>query len=262
MAYVEKQGVKIYWEEHGEGEPLVLIMGLASTIDMWHRTKPVMAKHYRTILVENRGVGRSDVPPPPYTITTMASDVAAVMDAARIDKARVFGISMGGMIAQEFALNYPERVRSLILGCTNFGGRNLQPAAPKVLDVLKARGSMTPEEAACAMAPYTYDASTPEERVEEDLKIRLQWFPTPEGYFGQLGAILSWESRDRLSQINVPTLVIHGETDELVPPENGRLIANLIPNAKLLMLPNTSHIFMTDQPEISHREILNFFKEN
>jgi 3-oxoadipate enol-lactonase len=262
MAYVENQGVKIYWEEHGEGEPLVLIMGLASTIDMWHRTKPRMATHYRTILIENRGVGRSDVPPPPYTIATMASDVAAVMDAATIDKARVFGISMGGMIAQEFALNYPERVRSLILGCTNFGGRNLQPAAPKVLIVLKARGSMTPEEAAYAMAPHTYDANTPEERVKEDLKIRLEWFPTPEGYFGQLGAILSWESRDRLAQIKVPTLVIHGETDELVPPENGRMIANLIPNAKLLMLPNTSHIFMTDQPEISHREILNFFKEN
>jgi 3-oxoadipate enol-lactonase len=262
MAYVENQGVKIYWEEHGEGEPLILIMGLASTIDMWHRTKPVMAEHYRTILIENRGVGRSDVPPPPYTIATMASDVAAVMDAAGIDKARVFGISMGGMIAQEFALNYPGRVRSLILGCTNFGGRNVQPATPKVLDVLKARGSMTPEEAAQAMAPYTYDANTPKERVEKDLQIRLRWFPTPEGYFGQLGAILSWESRERLSQINVPTFVIHGETDELVPPENGRMIAELIPNAKLLMLPNTSHIFMTDQPEISHREILNFFREN
>jgi 3-oxoadipate enol-lactonase len=261
MAYVENQGVKIYWEEEGEGEPLVLIMGLASTIDMWHRTKPLVAEKYRTILIENRGVGRSDVPPPPYTIATMASDVAAVMDAAGIERARVFGISMGGMIAQEFALNYPERVRSLILGCTNFGGKQLKTATPKVLDILKSRGQMSPEEAARAMAPHTYDANTPKERVEEDLQIRMQWFPTPEGYFGQLGAILSWESRHRLRQINVPTLVIHGETDELVPPENGRMIADLIPNAKLLLLPNTSHIFMTDQPEISHKEILNFFDE-
>jgi 3-oxoadipate enol-lactonase len=262
MAYVENQGVRIYWEEAGEGEPLILIMGLASTIDMWHRTKPLVAEHYRTILIENRGVGRSDVPPPPYTIASMASDVAAVMDAAGIAKARVFGISMGGMIAQEFTLNYPERVQSLILGCTNFGGKHLKTATPKVLDVLKSRGTMNPEDAARAMAPHTYDANTPKERVEEDLQIRLQWFPTPEGYFGQLGAILSWESRERLDQINAPTMVIHGETDELVPPENGRMIADLIPNAKLLMLPNTSHIFMTDQPEISHEAILNFFKEN
>lgn len=262
MAIVENQGVKIYWEEHGQGEPLILIMGLASTIDMWHRTRPLLAEHYRIILIENRGVGRSDVPPPPYTIATMASDVAAVMDAAAIDRARVFGISMGGMIAQEFALNYPERVQSMVLGCTNFGGKNLKTATPKVLDILKARGSMSPEEAARAMAPHTYDANTPRERVEEDLQIRLRWFPTPEGYLGQLGAILSWESRPRLEQIRVPTLVIHGETDELVPPENGRMIADLIPNARLTILPNTSHIFMTDQPEISHREILDFFQEN
>jgi pimeloyl-ACP methyl ester carboxylesterase len=262
MAYVENQGAKIYWEEHGSGEPLVLIMGLASTIDMWHRTRPLLAKHYRTLLIENRGVGRSDVPPPPYTIATMASDVAAVMDAAEMDRARIFGISMGGMIAQEFTLNYPNRVRSLVLGCTNFGGSEVKPASQNVLAILKARGFMTPVEAAWAMAPHTYDKTTPRHRVEEDLKIRLQWFPTSAGYFGQLGAILAWESRQRLAQIEAPTLVIHGETDELVPPENGRMIAELIPNAKLLMLPDTSHIFFTDQPEISHSEILNFFREN
>jgi pimeloyl-ACP methyl ester carboxylesterase len=262
MGYVDNQGAKIYWEEHGQGEPLVLIMGLASTIDMWHRTRPLMEPHFRTILVENRGVGRSDVPPPPYSIATMASDVKAVLDAAEIDRARVFGISMGGMIAQEFTLNYPERVRSLVLGCTNFGGRQVKPATPKVLEILKARGLMSQEDAARAMAPYVYDVTTPPERVEEDLQIRVKWFPKNEGYFGQLGAILAWESRERLSQINVPTLVIHGETDELVPPENGKLIADLIPNAKLTMIKNASHIFMTDQPEISHQLILNFLQEN
>jgi pimeloyl-ACP methyl ester carboxylesterase len=262
MAYVDNLGAKIYWEEHGEGEPLVLIMGLASTIDMWHRTQPVMAKHYRTILVENRGVGRSDVPLPPYSIATMADDVKAVMDAAGIEKARIFGISMGGMIAQEFTLKYPMCVRSLVLGCTNFGGRNVKPAAPKVLDILKARGMMTPEDAAWAMAPFVYNRTTPRERVEEDLQIRMKWFPTNIGYFGQLGAILSWESRERLAQIRVPTLIIHGDTDELVPPENGRLIAELIPNSKLVMVKNASHIFMTDQPEISHQLIVTFFQEN
>jgi len=198
MAYIENQGAKIYWEEHGEGEPLVLIMGLASTLDMWHRTAPVFAKHYRTILIDNRGVGRSDVPMPPYSIPTMAADVAAVMAAAGIDSAHIFGISMGGMIAQELTLRYPERVRSLILGCTNFGGTQVKPASPKVLDILKARGTMTPDEAAWAMVPYIYDTSTPHERVAEDIKIRTQWFPTMEGYFGQIGAIFSWQSRDRL----------------------------------------------------------------
>ena len=261
MAYIENQGAKIYWEEQGTGEPLVLVMGLASTLDMWHRTAPEMAKRFRTILIDNRGVGRSDVPMPPYSIPTMASDVAAVIDAAGIDKAHIFGISMGGMIAQEFTLIYPERVRSLILGCTNFGGRQVKPAAPKVLEILRSRGMMSPEEAAWAMVPFTYDASTPRQRVEEDIKIRLQWFPTMEGYFGQLGAIFAWESRERLSQIQAPTLVIHGETDELVPPENGRMLAELIPGAKLTLLANASHIFPTDQPETSHQVMLDFLNK-
>jgi|ERR1044072_4128244 pimeloyl-ACP methyl ester carboxylesterase len=260
MSYVENQGAKIYWEEHGEGEPLVLVMGLASTLDMWHRTRPVMKEHFRTILIDNRGVGRSDVPAPPYSIATMASDVAAVMDAAGIESARLFGISMGGMIAQEFTLNYPERVRSLVLGCTNFGGRNVKPASPNVVELLRARGMMAAEEAAWAMVPHVYDKSTPRERVEEDIAIRMKWFPTMEGYFGQIGAIFSWEAGERLPQIQIPTLVIHGETDELVPPENGRLIAELIPNAKLVLLPEASHIFVTDKPEISHQTILEFFQ--
>lgn len=260
MPFIENQGAKIYWEEHGSGEPLVLVMGLASTLDMWHRTLPVMKEHFRTILIDNRGVGRSDVPAPPYSIATMASDVAAVMDAAGIESAHLFGISMGGMIAQEFTLNYPHRVRSLVLGCTNFGGREVKPASPNVLEILRARGMMTPDEAARAMAPFIYDKSTPRERVDEDITIRTNWFPTMEGYFGQIGAIFSWESRERLSQIQNPTLVIHGETDELVPPENGRMIAELIPNARLMLLAEASHIFVTDKPEVSHQAVLQFLK--
>jgi 3-oxoadipate enol-lactonase len=260
MAFIENQGAKIYWEEHGAGEPLVLVMGLASTLDMWHRTMPVMREHFRTILIDNRGVGRSDVPAPPYSITTMAADVAAVMDAAEIESAHLFGISMGGMIAQEFTLNYPQRVRSLVLGCTNFGGRNVQPASPNVLEILRARGLMAADEAAWAMVPYIYDKTTPRDLVEQDIAIRMKWFPTTEGYFGQIGAIFSWEARPRLSQIQVPTLVIHGETDELVPPENGKMIAELIPNARLVILPEASHIFVTDKPEVSHQTILQFLQ--
>ncbi len=260
MPIIENQGAKIYWEEHGAGDPLVLVMGLASTLDMWHRTLPIMKEHFRIILIDNRGVGRSDVPQMPFSIATMASDVVAVMDAAGIESARLFGISMGGMIAQEFTLNYPQRVRSLVLGCTNFGGRNVKPATPKVLEILRARGMMAPDEAAWAMVPHIYDKTTPRERVEEDIAIRMKWFPTVEGYFGQIGAIFSWDARERLPQIQAPTLVIHGETDELVPPENGRMIAELIPNAELVLLPEASHIFVTDKPEVSHQTILEFLK--
>src|SRR6201995_247521 len=110
MPFADSAGTRIYWEESGGGEPLLLIMGLGYPHDMWYRTRPVVSAHYRTILFDNRGVGKSDLPPGPYSIAQMAADAAAVLDAAGVEKAHVFGVSMGGMIAQEFVLNYPQRV--------------------------------------------------------------------------------------------------------------------------------------------------------
>jgi len=103
-------------------KPLLLIMGLSYPSYMWHRSRTVFANSYRTIALDNRGVGQSDVTPGIYSIALMASDAAAVLHAAGVESAHVFGVSRGGMIAQEFALQYPNRVRSLILGCTAAGG--------------------------------------------------------------------------------------------------------------------------------------------
>src|SRR5271155_3320601 len=146
MPFVDNQGARIYWDEQGHGAPVLLIMGLGYTSHMWHRTRPVLAQHYQTVVLDNRGVGKSDVPPGPYSIASMASDAAAVLDAAGTGSAHVFGVSMGGMIAQEFALQYPKRVRSLILGCTASGGPHAIQAEAAALQTLMRQG-MTPEEA-------------------------------------------------------------------------------------------------------------------
>jgi 3-oxoadipate enol-lactonase len=257
VAFIKNQGARIYWDEQGQGAPLLLIMGLGYPSYLWHRTRPALAAKYRTIALDNRGSGQSDVPEGPYSIALMASDAAAVLDAAGVESAHVFGLSMGGMIAQEFALQYPKRVRSLILGCTACGGPNAVRAEAEVTKILMARG-VPPEEAALAMRPYIYDAGTPVERIEEDMAIRRQWFPRPQGFLAQLQAILAWEAYSRLPQITAPTLVIHGESDQLVPPGNGKLIASRIPGAKLVLLPKASHIFATDQTEAAHRAILEF----
>ncbi len=258
MAFVENQGARIYWDEEGQGEPLLLIMGLGYPSDMWFRTRPILAARYRTIALDNRGCGRSDVPPGPYSMSVMASDAAAVLDAAGVESTHLYGVSMGGMIAQEFALEYPKRVRSLILGCTSPGGPQAVRAERAATDLLMARSGMTIEQASDAILPFIYDASTSRERLEEDLVVRKKWLPRAEAYLAQLHGILSWEAYSRLSQITAPTLVIHGTCDRLVPPGNGELIAARIPGSQLVMLPNASHIFSTDQSEASQHAVLEF----
>jgi pimeloyl-ACP methyl ester carboxylesterase len=258
MAFVENQGVRIYWDEQGTGAPLLLIMGLGATSDWWWRTRPVLAARHRTIAFDNRGVGRSDVPPGPYSMAVMASDAAAVLDAAGVERAHVIGVSMGGMIAQEFALKYPERVVSLILGCTAPGGRNAVRAEADAIGALTGRAGMTPEQAEEAVIPFIYDAGTPRARIEEDLAIRRPWYATPEGYTAQLMAIVSWQAYDRLPQISVPMLVIHGKNDRLVPVGNGELIAARIPGAQLVLIPAAGHLFTTDQPEAAQAALLGF----
>lgn len=261
MAFANHNGTRIYWTESGSGRPLLLIMGLGYSHEMWSRVTPLLSEHFRTILFDNRGVGLSDIPEGPYSIPEMAGDAAAVLDAAGVQRADVFGISMGGMIAQEFALAYPERVGKLVLGCTASGGPKAIRAEAEVNAVLMNRANMQKEEAIQAGLPYIYDPGTSRERIEEDLVIRRRVYPEPRAYTAQLQGILAWSSFDRLGAIQAPTLVIHGANDRLVPPGNGRLIAETIPNAKFVLLPNASHIFTTDQTERAMREILAFLKD-
>ena len=257
MPFVENQGAKIYWDEQGQGPPVLLIMGLGYTSCMWHRARPALAQRYRTVAFGNRGVGLSDVPPGPYSIAAMAADAAAVLDAADIARTHVFGVSMGGMIAQEFTLQYTARARSLILGCTSPGGTSAIRAESKVIDILLLR-DMTPEQARTAILPYIYDASTQQALIDEDVNLRRNWLPSPEGYTAQLQAIRAWEAYSRIAQITAPTLIIHGRSDGLIPTGNSELIASRIPGAKLVLLEHASHMFLTDQPIAAMNEILAF----
>ena len=123
--------IDIYYEVHGDRpQTLVMVRGLGSNLCAWYEQTPVLARHFRTVVFDNRGAGRTDKPDAPYSMRQMAADTAGLMDALAIDRAALLGISMGGMIAQEFALNYPERLSALILGCTNFGGPTVVQADP------------------------------------------------------------------------------------------------------------------------------------
>src|ERR1700674_5529318 len=175
MAFVQNRGAQIYWDDAGKGSPILLIMGLGWPSYLWHRTRPVFSARFRSIALDNRGVGQSDVPPGPYPIALMAADAAAVLDAAGVERAHIFGLSMGGMIAQEFALQYPNKVRSLILGCTAAGGPEAVRAEDEALQVLMKRGQ-DPDQFARAINPFIYDAGTSPQLVEEDSAVRRKWY--------------------------------------------------------------------------------------
>ena len=259
MAHVDVNGTLIYWDARGSGEPLLLITGLGATSDWWHRLAPILAEDYRIIVFDNRGVGRSGVPPGPYPIPTMAADAAAVLDAAGVESAHVFGASMGGYIAQELALGHPGRVRSLILGCTSCGGRDAVIAEDEVRSTMAAVATMPREQGRRAMVPFLYGPSTSAARIQDDLAIALAATFSAEGYVSQLHGIRAWPGTlGRLKSIAAPTLVIHGECDAVVPPENGRILAREIRGARLVMLPSASHVFVTDQPERSIEAVRSF----
>ncbi len=261
MPFALNGETKIYWEEHGTGDPVLLIMGLGVTLEGWSRLWPALSAHYRVILLDNRGVGRSSDTNGPVSIAEMAGDAKAVLDAAGVGPAHVIGTSMGGMIAQEFVLNYPESVRSLILSVTMCGGKESVPAEMNVLLALQSSGTMSATEAFWAMAPFIYDVSTPRSVLEDDLNERLRHSLKPQNYLAQLQAIVTWQGTfARLGQIRVPTLVLHGMNDQLIVPQNGRNLAAAIPNAELVELENASHMFLADQPERSAATVLSFLE--
>jgi 3-oxoadipate enol-lactonase len=257
VPYASNNGVRIWWEEEGQGEPLLMVMGLSFSMAMWRELRGIMAHHFRTILFDNRGVGKSDVPLRPWSMSAMARDAACVMDAAGVESSHVFGISMGGMIAQELALSEPARVRKLVLGCTQCGGPRAVRPDREVRRVF-LRPLLSKEKRMEAFTPFLYDPQTPRERIEQDRAVLRLNYVRLRGSIAQLAAILRWQSYDRLPRIASPTLVIHGDSDRLVPPENGRMIAERIPGARFVSLPHAGHIFPTDQPERTLAEILGF----
>lgn len=258
MPYTRSGRVRIYWEEEGRGDPLLMIMGLGFSLAMWQSLRPVMARRFRCIVYDNRGVGKSQLPLRPFTIAAMAQDAAAVLDAAGAEAAHVLGLSMGGMIAQEFALAHPARVRKLVLGCTHCGGPQSVRADPEVYRALSPLTFVSRERRISAIVPFIYDASTPRDRIERDLAVVRQHPPHILGYLAQLGAIVAWRSYERLPRITQPTLIIHGENDRLIPAANAHVLASRLPNRKLVLLARASHIFPTDQPEQTQEALTEF----
>ncbi len=205
-------------------------MGLGVSATGWWRTVPILAESRPVIAFDNRGVGRSDRVPGPYSTPEMADDAIAVLDEAGFERAHVYGISLGGMIAQEIVLRHPDRVAGLVLGATTGGGPDAISPDEATLAFFRRRAEMPASEAVWASVPYSYGSTTRREhaqRIADDLEQRLRYPVEPEPYVAQLTAGLGHDAYGRLGEVDAP-LVVHGDEDQLVPAANAELLAAAI----------------------------------
>ena len=267
MPTIKVADINIYYESHGDGEPLLLIQGYGQYSEHWAALIPRLSKEYRVIAFDNRGTGRSDKPKIPYTTKMLAADAKGLLDAIGIDSAHVFSVSMGGIIAQEFALNYPDKVISLILGCTLCGGKNQIVPTKEALEFLFSpeMARLPVAERARVTVPWLWN----KEFIDKNPKA-VEWYvettskyPTPaHGYACQAQAMMGHDTYERLPQIKAPTLVITGDADRVIPAGNSKIIASLIPNAELVMLENSGHGFVDDAAAAATKEILDFLRRH
>ncbi len=263
MPYAQSNNTRIYYEIHGQGPPLTLVEGIGYASWMWFRQIDPLASHHRLLIYDNRGVGLSDHPDQSYTIRDMADDLAGLLDAVGISCTHLLGVSMGGFIAQEFAIAYPERLHRLALASTAFGGPKMVPIPSETQQSMIPDPSLPPEERirkvmSLAFAPGY--AETHPEIVDTVLGMRLKALQPYDAWQRQAGAIANFDLSDRLSQLLTPTLILHGDADRVVPVENAHLLAEQLPYAKLTILPGGGHLVFIEQAERFNQAVMDFLR--
>ncbi|MFH1150795.1 MAG: alpha/beta hydrolase [Actinomycetota bacterium] len=254
--------IEIAYSLAGEGPPLVMIMGLFTNADWWEpELIEALAEHYRVLVFDNRGSGRSGSGGEAFTMRRFADDVAGLMDALGIDRGHVFGVSMGGMIAQQFVLDHPEKVDRLALGCTMCGFSHAHLHLMKIADRLA--GDPLHEEAyirkvAGLLFPPEWIEAHPEafETLEE--RAKLNPIP-PVNAAKQLLAVLHFSARDRLHEVRSATRVTCGSEDVLIPPENSNEIAERIPDARLRVFDGGGHGYFVQYRDELASDLVEFF---
>ncbi len=249
----------------GSGPPLLMIMGFAGMATAWGEPfLDLLRPRFTTIRFSNRGSGLSDLPASPLTIRVMADDAAGLLAELGIERAHVFGISMGGMIAQELALNHAQRVQGLVLGCTNCGGTRTVMAQPEVIGKMGQLMNLVNQPTVEMVNEFWKLAVTPEfveRRMDFLAAIAVEGMKTPPtlpALARQFAAIQSFDTYERLPQVAAPTLVIHGNRDVLIPVENADILRGRIAGAESRIIDNVGHMFFWEKPEEAAAAVTGF----
>jgi pimeloyl-ACP methyl ester carboxylesterase len=239
--------VNIPWESQGTGAPLLLVHGLGYTRQGWGPLRGLLARRYRVLSFDNRGIGESEIPPGPYTVGELAGDVLQVLDEAGVARAHLLGVSLGGMVAQLVAAEHPDRVDRLVLVGTTPGGRDAFPLPEQTLALMAEAATLQPE---VALRRFVENALAPGSALADEVyAYRRSYSPDPAGWAAQAAAGATWAAEGRLARILAPTLVLAGTADAVVDPRNARLLADAIPGAQLELIGDAGHLPFWERAE-------------
>jgi pimeloyl-ACP methyl ester carboxylesterase len=269
MPRVRIDDLEMYYEVYGNGFPLVLISGYSGSSEGWDARVPrvrELSKHYKVVTLDNRGTGRSSAPEGNYSIKTMGDDVAGLLDSLRISKAHILGQSMGGLIAQELAINHSKKVRGLILACTTPRGPasdaipGQREAFEKLRWMFAPPPGMSPESVFEEIMKLCYHEKY-FDKNKASIMAFIPKYPTSLSTLEKhYDAIVKFDTYNRLKKIRSRTLIIHGEDDRLVIPEGARMLAKQIPNAELKMFKQAGHAVLEEKWREAKPVILDFLK--
>ena len=262
-----ERSLDMYYEMAGSGEPVVLIGGFTSTVSTWRLQVPVLSEHYCVITPENRGSGRTRVigdDDGSRSVWGWAEDLHGFLDALGLDRVHLAGCSMGGRIVQAFASRWEDRLLSLSLLCASPGDAHAVAGDPQVTSALapgSVPGATAEDHASAAAAVFHPDTLVRRpDAIREFLEIRELEPHSAEELANRTAAMTApFSVWDELGRLSVPTLVITGEADRLLPPENSRRLAEHIPNAHLVLVEGGGHVFFVEQPDVTNQELLKHF---
>jgi 3-oxoadipate enol-lactonase len=252
-------GTRIAWYEQGEGDPLLLIHGLGYAGSWgWGPALEALARRFRVMTFDNRGIGGSDCPPGPYTAKLMARDALAVLEAAKVDEADIVGTSLGGMIALELAIEEGWAVGRLVLACTTPGGPESYPMPERTVRLITEPLDLPVVDRFRVFVRNALSEPYDEAMVDEIVKLRIAEAQPLEAWQAQASAGMTFDVFDRLGEIEAGPLILTGTADEVVDPRNSRLLAERIPESELVEFDGAGHLFFWQQPDRFVRLVTEF----
>lgn len=260
MPYAHNGDARLHWDERGAGTPVLLVMGASYSSRMWYPVLDALAEQHRVIWFDNRGIGRSE-PVRNGSIQDMAADAVAVMDAAGVDAAHVYGASLGGVVVLQLALQSRERVRSLVLGCAGILSAEKR-RAPRALNLLYRLPAGARRRLGARLARGGYGTAAPAEAVAADVAVLEQERATTVGLIQQQNALRDYSvKRSDVETLDIPVLVLHGTEDGVVPLAYGQELADALPDSTFLAFDGAGHNYLVSYRDRANDAVLGFLAD-